>query len=78
MTIRVPREVARRLQSEARRQRKTRSEVARAILEAALTGGNSRDPATEARRQSKLAAESLAEAEFLRFVTDAADLRGWK
>jgi predicted transcriptional regulator len=77
LTVRVPREVERRLQHEARRLRKTRSDVARAILEAALTGTVD-DPATEARRQSKLAAASLEEAEFLRFVTDAADLRGWK
>lgn len=77
LTVRVPRDVDRRLQHEARRLRKTRSDVARAILEAALTG-TADDPAAEARRQSNLAAASLEEAEFLRFVTDAADLRGWK
>lgn len=78
LTIRVSRDVERRLQEEARRQRKTRSDVARAILESSLFGSRSADPRIEARRQSKLAAASASEADYLRFITDLADLRDWK
>ena len=78
LTIRVPRDVERRLAREARRQRRTRSEVARLILEASLLGERASDPSIEARRQSKLAAAQAEESEVLRFVTDVADLRGWK
>jgi predicted transcriptional regulator len=78
LTIRVPRDVDRRLQEEARRQRKTRSDIARAILESSLSAARPADPRVEARRQSKLAAASASEDECLRFVTDLADLRGWK
>lgn len=78
LTLRVPREVARRLTREARRQHRTRSEVARLILEASLLSARAPDPAAEARRQSKLAAAQAEESEVLRFVTKLADLRGWK
>ena len=78
LTIRVPREIDRRLAREAKRQRRTRSEVARTILEAGLAGGVENDPRVEARRQSELASTQPSEDEALRFITDAADLRGWK
>ena len=78
LTIRVPREIDRRLAREAKRQRRTRSEVARTILEAGLSGGVENDPRVEARRQSELASTQPSEDEALRFITDAADLRGWK
>jgi hypothetical protein len=78
LTIRVGRETHRRLALEAARQRRTRSEVARTILEASLSGRRVRDPRIEARRQSKLAAAQAAESDVLRFITEAADLRGWK
>ena len=78
LTIRVPVEVGKQLRREARRQRRTRSEVARELIEAGLAGARSPDPHAEARRQSKLAAASAAESEYLQFVVDAADLRGWK
>jgi len=78
LTIRVPRDVERRLAREARRQRRTRSEVARLILEASLLSARAPDPAVEARRQSKLAAAQAEEIEVLRFITDLADVKGWK
>lgn len=76
LTIRVPREVERRLSREARRQRRTRSEVARTILEAGLSGTPADDPKAEARRQSELA--SAANDDTRQLITDIADLRGWK
>jgi hypothetical protein len=77
LTIRVPRVVARRLAHEARRQRRTRSEVARDILTAGL-GEPVADPLAEARRQSLLVRERESEREAIQFITDTADLRGWE
>ena len=78
ITIRVPRELGRRLAREARRQRRTRSDVARRLLDLALSSEPVEDPDAEARRQSRLAAERDSEMETLEFVVDAADLRGWQ
>ena len=77
LTIRVPRGLDRRLSAEARRRRQTRSEAARAILEAALTAAG-QDPAKEARRQSLLASRQDADQETLDFIAAAADDRGWR
>jgi hypothetical protein len=52
--------------------------MARTILETALSDSRSDEPRTEAERQSRLASAHDAEADALRFITDAADLRGWK
>jgi hypothetical protein len=78
LTIRVPAALDRRLAREARRLRQTRSEAARALLEAALSGVHVEDPASEARRQSRLASRRESEKEALAFITDAVDLRGWE
>lgn len=79
LTIRVPRQVAARLATEARRQRRTKSQVARALLVSGLEGPDPEaDPSVEARRQSLLASRRRSEAESLRFVITAADTRGWK
>jgi predicted transcriptional regulator len=77
LTIRVPRTLGRRLAQEARKQRRTRSEVARDLIAAAL-GDAPDDPYAEARRQSLLVRERESEQEALRFIVDSADLRGWK
>ena len=77
LTVRVTASLERRLAQEARRQRQTRSSVARSILERAL-GGADADPAAEARRQSRLASRRRSEREMTAFVASAADLRGWK
>jgi predicted transcriptional regulator len=77
VTIRVSRALGRRLAREARRQRKTRSEMARELLDRALTG-EAGDPAVEARRQSVLVSRRRSERDALRFVLAAADTSGWK
>jgi hypothetical protein len=77
LTIRVPAALERRLVREARRRRVTRSEVARAALEAGL-GGSGADFAAEARRQSLLVSKSRSDRDVLRFIMEIADTRGWK
>jgi predicted transcriptional regulator len=78
VTIRVPAELNRRLAREARRQRRTRSAVARDLLMASLQDSHATDRAAEARRQSLLVREHESEREALQFIADAADLRGWE
>lgn len=77
VTIRLTPELERRLAREARRSRRSRSEVARAILEAHLAGP-AVDPHAEARRQSLLASAQDADRETLDFIEHAGDSRGWK
>jgi predicted transcriptional regulator len=77
LTIRVPRALGRKLAQEARKRRRTRSEVARDLIAAGL-GEAGEDPYVEARRQSLLVRERESEQEALQFVVDSADLRGWK
>lgn len=72
LTIRVPVTLDRRLAREARRRRQTRSEVARAILEAEL-GGEGGDLAAEARRQSLLVRRRRSERDALEFLLHVAD-----
>jgi metal-responsive CopG/Arc/MetJ family transcriptional regulator len=78
LTIRVPRDLSRKLTREARRRRQSRSAVARAILIEGLSGRAPEDPDAEARRQSLLVREHESEYEVLRFIAGAADLKGWK
>jgi predicted transcriptional regulator len=78
LTIRVPRDVSRKLAREARRRKQSRSAVARSILEEGLAGVVSADPDAEARRQSLMVRERESEYEVLRFISEAADLKGWK
>ena len=68
LTVRVPAAIDRRLAREARRLRRTRSQVARDILEAAL-GGETWDYLAEARRQSLLASRRPSEGEILRSLS---------
>ena len=77
ITIRVSRELSGRLRQEARRQRRPRGAVARAILAKGL-GDEAPDPLAEARRQSLLVRRRLSEREAIRFITDFADLKGWE
>jgi predicted transcriptional regulator len=76
LTIRLSREVSHRLTQEARRQRRPRSAIARAILAEGL-GGGPEDPLAEARRQSLLVRRRASEREAIQFITDVADLKGW-
>ena len=79
MTLRVPREVERRIQREARRRKRTKSALLREVIEGAFAGGGpADDPAAEARRQSLLVSGRASEKESLRFVENAADVRGWR
>ncbi len=77
LTVRLSAEVERRLAQEARRLRRSRSAVARAILEAHLTGP-AVDPHAEARRQSLLASAQDADRDTLDFIAHAGDPTGWK
>jgi len=79
MTLRVPREVERRIEQEARRRRRTKSAILREAIEGVLAGATpAEDPATEARRQSLLVSGRPSEKEALRFIEGAADVRGWR
>ena len=72
LTIRVPASLDRRLAHEALRRRQTRSEVARAILDAELGAGGT-DLQAEARRQSLLVRRRASEQDALAFILDVAD-----
>jgi hypothetical protein len=79
LTVRIGPDLTRSLAREARRRRKTKSEVAREILAAGLGGERSGlDAEQEARRQSLLVSGRRSEREALEFVEKAADTRGWK
>ena len=77
LTIGVPVSLDQRLSREARRRRLTRSQVARAVLEAGL-GGAEPDMAAEARRKSLLASRQPSEPDTLDFLLHVADTTGWK
>ena len=79
VTLRVPLALDRRLASEARRLRRTKSDLAREALSTAFGETTVvEDPAREARRQSLLVSSRKSEREALKFVTASADRRGWK
>ena len=76
LTIRVPAALDRRLDREARRRRTTRSDVARAVLEAGLGTGEP-DMQADARRQSLLVSRRRSDRDAIQFATRAADKTGW-
>ena len=79
LTIRVPAALGRRLAREANRRRRTRSQVARELLESALDGRSADDDRkAEARRQSLLVRDRESERDTLEWILDAADFRGWE
>lgn len=79
LTIRVGSDLIRTLAHEARRRRKTKSELARELIAAGLSGeGRPTDLAEEARRQSLLVSRRRSEREMLELLEHAADTRGWK
>jgi hypothetical protein len=78
LTIRVSATRDRQLARETRRLRRTRSETARTLLEAALAGVHEEDRAAEARRQSRLASARASDKDALAFIVSTADLRGWE
>ena len=77
LTIRIDADLTRSLKREARRRRKTKSEVAREILAAGLGMEEESSIAQEARRQSLLVSRRRSEKEALEFIEQAADTRGW-
>jgi predicted transcriptional regulator len=79
VTLRVPVELHRRIEREARRQRRAKSAVVRDALEAAFGAGPvSPDAAREARRQSLLVSSRTSERVALEFIDAAADTNGWR
>ena len=79
LTLRVPPELDRRIEQEARRRRRTKSAILRDVLQVAFSGSRAaEDPVREARRQSLLVSGRSSERETLRFLEGAADVRGWK
>lgn len=78
LTIRVATRLKRQLTREPRRQRKTRSEIARNILQERFGSIDELDLSREARRQSLLVSRRRSDAAALKVVSRAADLRGWK
>jgi hypothetical protein len=79
VTLRVPAELDRRIEREARRRRRAKSAVLREALQAVFGAGPlPDDPAREARRQSLLVSGRPSEREALEFIDGAADQEGWK
>lgn len=77
LTVRVPSALEKRIAREARRRGRTRSEVARDILELGL-GKGAGDFEAEARRQSLLASRRRSDRDTLHFMTAIADTTGWR
>ena len=78
MTLRVPNEIGRLIEREARRRKRSKGIILREVIEAAFARGAPNAFAAEARRQSLLVSVRPSEEDSLRFVTSAADLRGWR
>jgi predicted transcriptional regulator len=78
LTLRIDTDLTRSLAREARRRRKTKSEVAREILAAGLGVKEGNRIAQEARRQSLLVSRRRSEREALEFIEQTADTRGWR
>lgn len=79
LTLRVSRELDRRIEREAWRRRRSKSAVVREVLEVAFGGrAPSGDPTTEARRQSLLVSGRASDKVAPRFIEGAADVRGWR
>ena len=79
LTLRVPRDLDRRIGRAAVRKRQSKSAVLREALQTAF-GGDAppEDPAREARRQSLLVSGRRSEREALEFIERAGDDRGWR
>ena len=79
LTLRVPPELERRIEREARRKHRTRSAILREALQQAFSAGAPPvDPAREARRQSLLVSGRASEQEALEFIESAADDKSWR
>jgi predicted transcriptional regulator len=79
LTLRVPRDLDRRIERQARRRRSTKSVILREALQNAF--GDEEpvvDPAREARRQSLLVSRRKSEREALEFIERSSDKQGWR
>jgi len=78
LTLRIDADLTRSLAREARRRRKTKSEVAREILAAGLGLEEGTFIAQEARHQSLLVSRRRSEREALEFIEHTAGTQGWR
>ena len=79
LTLRVPRDLDRRIERQARRRRSTKSAVLREVLQDAFGNGEPEiDPAREARRQSLLVSGRKSESDALDFIEHSGDQKGWR
>jgi hypothetical protein len=79
LTVRMSADLDRSLEREARRRRKSKSELVREILSAELGGDRELlDREAEARRQSLLVSGRRSERDTLEFIEQSADTRGWE
>lgn len=78
LTLRVPPDLDRLIEREARRKRQTKSAVLREALESAFGRVSPDDLAREARRQSLLVSGRASERETLDFLEHADDDQGWR
>jgi hypothetical protein len=78
LTVRIDSGMARTLAREAKRRGTTRSELARSLLAAGLSGESSDQLAREARRQSLLVSRRRSEKDVIEFVQEIADTEGWR
>lgn len=79
LTLRVPPDLDRRIERQARRRKSTKSAVLREALQNAFGEGEPpEDPAREARRQSLLVSGRESEREVLDFIEQSADDEGWR
>lgn len=79
LSLRVPRELDRRVGLVARRRKCPKSAVIREALEHAFGDGPAPvDPAREARRQSLLVSGRASERDAIAFIEHVADQKGWR
>ena len=79
LTLRVPLALDRRVASEARRRRRSKSAVLRDALQTVFgEGAPADDPAREARRQSLLVSGRASEGDTIAFIGGVADEEGWR
>ena len=79
LTLRVPPDLDRRIDRQARRRKSTKSAVLREALQNAFGEGEpAENPAREARRQSLLVGGRESERETIEFIEQSADDQDWR
>lgn len=78
LTLRVPRDLDRRIERAAQRRRSTKSALLREALQSVFGDHDpAADPEREARRQSLLVSQRASERDALEFIEHSADDRDW-